>query len=163
MTCSPRLTQLMLSMWDASPLKRPTATFVLSELESIGSNWDTLGIFSHVQVAANMSGKELIEALGMASRASLNFDNHSKKVASSSRDFGSIGRAIIDGPTCDAILQGSVGGQEYAARHPERGQLLQLTKKMKRCQTCVLHCVLPLPLMPKVMILMKASKPHQGN
>ena len=80
MTCSPRLTQLMLSMWDASPLKRPTATFVLSELESIGSNWDTLGIFSHVQVAANMSGKELIEALGMASRASLNFDNHSKKL-----------------------------------------------------------------------------------
>tara|TARA_B100001758_G_scaffold243263_1_gene252771 strand:+ start:1093 stop:2715 length:1623 start_codon:yes stop_codon:yes gene_type:complete len=118
MTCSPRLAQLMLSMWDASPSKRPTATSVLSELESIGSNWDTLGIFSHVQVAANMSGKELIDALGMASRASLNFDNHSKEVASPSRDVGSFGRAMIDRPTRDDLLQGSVGGQEYAARHP---------------------------------------------
>ena len=118
MTCSPRLAQLMLSMWDASPSKRPTATSALSELESIGSNWDTLGIFSHVQVAANMSGKELIDALGMASRASLNFDNHSKEVASPSRGVGSVGRTMIDRPTCDDLLQGSVGGQEYAARHP---------------------------------------------
>ena len=99
--CSPRLTRLMVSMWNLSPLKRPTAAFVLSELVLIGSSWDTFGIFSHVQVAANMFGEELIGILRTSPHKSLTHNHESNEaisssISSSQNDRGSTPREMFD-------------------------------------------------------------------
>ena len=123
--CSPRLTRLMVSMWNLSPLKRPTAAFVLSELVSIGSSWDTFGIFSHVQVAANMFGEELIGILRTSPHKSLTRNHESNEaisssISSSQNDRGSTPREMFDEQMCDDQTFHSEDQQGNIAKHPKQ-------------------------------------------
>ncbi len=65
--CVPKLAQLMSLMWTRRPFDRPSSREVLSELETVGSSWDTLELFTDVRELARVNGKAIIEALEASS------------------------------------------------------------------------------------------------
>ena len=74
----------------------------------IGSSWDTFGIFSHVQVAANMFGEELIGILRTSPHKSLTHNHESNEaisssISSSQNDRGSTPREMFDEQMCDDL------------------------------------------------------------